>query len=442
MAKTVDHREPYLTAFRAFEASLNGRSASGIHGLRRSALDALAQTGFPTPRDEAWRHTSVAPLLETPFAPVLSDGRRELTAEQIAPFSFDGLGGVQLVFVDGFYAPGLSSRPGLPGGAQADSLASVLEASPERVSEELSRHAAHKIHAFAALNTAFIRDGAFVFVPRGVAVEAPIHLLFISTAKDKATVSHPRTLVLAEDGSRVTLIETYAGIGHGAYFTNAVTEIAAGDHAVVDHYKLELESPEAFHIGVMQITQGRASNVSSHAISLGGRLVRNEARARLAGEGCEATLNGLYLLSDKQHVDNHTLLEHTEPNGSSHELYKGILTDASRAVFRGKIHVHQKAQKTNAYQSNQNLLLSEDARVNTKPQLEIYADDVRCSHGATVGQIDEDALFYLRARGIGEKRARQVLLQAFAGDILDRVKIEPVRQALVRRVNAKFAPST
>lgn len=442
MAKTVDYRDPYLAAFRAFEASLNGRSASEIHRLRRGAMDAFVQTGFPTSRDEAWRHTRVAPLLETSFAPVPSDGRRGVTAEQIAPFRFDSLGGAQLVFVDGFYSPELSSHPDLPDGAQAGNLASILDTSPERVSGELARYAAYKTHAFAALNTAFFRDGAFVFVPRGVAVEAPIYLLFISTAKDKATVSHPRVLVLAEDGSQVTLVETYAGIGHGAYLTNAVTEIAAGDNAVVDHYKLELETPEAFHIGVMQMTQGRASNVSSHAISLGGRLVRNEARARLAGEGCESTVNGLYLLGDNQHVDNHTLLEHAEPNCSSHERYKGILTDASQAVFRGKIHVHPKAQKTDAYQSNQNLLLSEGARINTKPQLEIYADDVRCSHGATVGQIDEDALFYLRARGIGAKRARQVLLQAFASDILDRVKVEPVRQALVRRVNAKFAPST
>ncbi len=438
MAQTADHKDWYLSTFEGFEKSLNGNSASPVHGLRRTAIDRFAALGFPTSRDEAWKNVSLAALTRIPFTSPAQYDPQGVTSGQIDPFVFNGLACTQLVFVDGFYAPELSVHQPLPDGVEAGSLAAVLESNPERISEHLARYAGYEEHAFTALNTAFLKDGAFIFIPKGVALETPVHLLFVSTSKAKPTVSHPRTLVLAENNAQATVVETYAGLDGGAYFTNAVTELAAGDDTVIDHYKLELESPDAFHIANMQLTQGRNSAVSTHAFSLGGGFVRNDVSALLAGESGEATMNGFYLLEDGQHVDNYTLLEHAEPNCTSHELYKGILNGASRTLFRGKIHVHQKAQKTDAYQTNQNLLLSDAARVNTKPQLEIYADDVKCSHGATIGQLDENALFYLRSRGIERKTAHHMLLQAFADDIIDRVKIDPVRQQLGRWIGQKF----
>ncbi len=436
MMQTADRKDRYVSTFEGFEKGLNGKSASPIHTLRKEAIDRFAQLGFPTRRNEDWINTNVAPLTKIPFAPVTGYDPQGVTPRQVEAFTF-GLACTHLVFVNGYYAPELSSHPALPGGVRAGSLAAALESDAALVSAHLARHAPYKEHAFTALNTAFIQDGAFVYLPKGAALETPVHTLYISTAKAHPTVSHPRTLILAEENTQATVIESYVGV-EGAYFTNAVTEIAAGENAIVDHYKLELEGPEAFHIATLQTRQGPHSNISTHAISLGGGLVRSEVNALLAGEGCEATVNGLYHLDGKQHVDNHTLIEHAEPNCTSHELYKGILDGASSGVFRGRIHVHRKAQNTDAYQTNQNLLLSNDASVNSKPQLEIYADEVKCSHGSTTGQMDMDAIFYLRSRGLSLELARQILIQAFADDLIDRIQVEPVRQQLSRIVMGKL----
>ena len=434
--QTADQKDRYVSTFEGLEKAMNGKPASPIRTLRREAIDRFAQLGFPTRRNEDWINTSVAPLTKIPFEPVRGDDPRGVTPRQVEPFTF-GLACTRLVFVNGYHAPELSSHPALPDGVRAGSLAAALESDPELVLAHLARHAPYKAHAFTALNTAFIQDGAFVYLPGGATLETPVHILFISTARAHPTVSHPRTLILAEENTRGTVIESYVGI-EGAYFTNAVTEIAAGENAIVDHYKLELEGPEAFHIATLQTRQGPHSNLSTHAISLGGGLVRSEVNALLAGEGCEATVNGLYHLDGKQHVDNHTLIEHAEPNCTSHELYKGILAGASSGVFRGRIHVHRKAQHTDAYQTNQNLLLSDNASVNSKPQLEIYADEVKCSHGSTTGQMDRDAVFYLQSRGLGLELAHQILIQAFAEDLIDRIRIQPVRQQLIRMVMEKL----
>ncbi len=434
--QTADQKDRYVSTFEGLEKAMNGKPASPIRTLRREAIDRFAQLGFPTRRNEDWINTSVAPLTKIPFEPVRGDDPRGVTPRQVEPFTF-GLACTHLVFVNGYHAPELSSHPALPDGVRAGSLAAALESDPELVLAHLARHAPYKAHAFTALNTAFIQDGAFVYLPGGATLETPVHILFISTARAHPTVSHPRTLILAEENTRGTVIESYVGI-EGAYFTNAVTEIVAGENAIVDHYKLELEGPEAFHIATLQTRQGPHSNLSTHAISLGGGLVRSEVNALLAGEGCEATVNGLYHLDGKQHVDNHTLIEHAEPNCTSHELYKGILAGASSGVFRGRIHVHRKAQHTDAYQTNQNLLLSDNASVNSKPQLEIYADEVKCSHGSTTGQMDRDAVFYLQSRGLGLELAHQILIQAFAEDLIDRIRIQPVRQQLIRMVMEKL----
>lgn len=436
MKLSTDREAWYLSLFEQFQNTLNGKSNSPIQTLRKEALRSFTLLGFPTPKDEAWKNISLASLLRIPFALAKYETSQEITLETIQPFVFDNLKCTQLVFIDGLYAPHLSSQNQLPEGLQVENLANVLDSKP--VSENLGHHAKFDLHAFTALNTAFVRDGAFILIPEGMILKIPIHLLFISTEKTRPSVSHPRVLILAKDHSQASIIESYAGSNSGVYFTNAVTEIVAGNNAVVDHTKLELESHEAFHFSYLQAILGRQSSITSHLFSLGGALVRNDINALLAGEGCKPTLNGFYLLQGKQQVDNYTLLEHTKPGCPSHELYKGILGDDSRAIFRGKIHVHQNAQKTDAYQSNQNLLLSDRARINTKPQLEIYADEVKCSHGATIGQLDKNALFYLQSRGIRKEIAYQMLLQGFAREVINKVKIEPVRKQLDRLVQQKF----
>ena len=429
----------YIDAHKRFEQSLNGKSKTPVHALRSEAISQFAELGFPTTRDEDWSHTNVASISRVPYRLVDGPASGVPSPDPIPSLAFteQESGAARLVFVNGHFSAECSRIGALPEGVRIGSLASSLESGDDLVHDQLGKHASFGEHPFAALNTAFIADGAVIYVPDGVALETAVHVVYCSTSADDPTVSHPRTLVLIGDNSQATVVETYTG--EGVYFTNAVTEIVAGENGVVDHYKLGFESPESHHVATTQTRQGRDSRISTHSISLGGTLVRNDINALLAGEGSDAIVNGLYMLSDGQHVDNHTLIEHAEPNCASHELYKGILGGSSHGVFRGKIFVHQKAQKTDAYQSNQNLLLSPDANINTKPQLEIYADDVKCSHGATIGQMDEGAMFYLRARGIGRELAQQILVHAFADDILDRVKADPVRSALAERVERKFA---
>jgi Fe-S cluster assembly protein SufD len=307
---------------------------------------------------------------------------------------------------------------------------------PERVEPWLGQ-LAKLDHSFVALNTAFLRDGAFVWVPRNAAV-GPVHLLFYSSSAEdgRATVSFPRNLIVTGENSQLSIVETY--IGHGEYFNCPVTELAVGANSSVDHYKVQRESREAFHVATFQVWGDRDSTPSSHSISIGGALVRNDVNAVLDGEGIDCILNGLYLADGRQLVDNHMRVEHAKPHCASHELYKGVLDGKARAVFNGLIHVHPGAQKTDAKQSNRNLLLSKDAIANSNPQLEIYADDVKCTHGSTVGQLDEDAIFYLRSRGIGAEAARSLLTYAFASDIVERIKVEPVRRDLEELLFARL----
>ena len=323
----------------------------------------------------------------------------------------------------------------LPAGVEVLSLADVLasEANETRavVESHLASGAGIEDEAFTALNTALLHDGAVVRVPAGTVVEQPIQLLFVTSPPPggEPVMTHPRVLLVVGENAQVRVVESYGG-GDSVYLTNTITEVIAGPSAVVDHYKLVREGPSGYHIGTMHVRLGRAANFSSHAVTLGGAIVRNDAQALLDGEGVECTLNGLYLANGRRLVDNHTTIHHAQPHCSSHELYKGILDGEARAVFNGKIIVAIDAQKTDAKQTNKALLLSEDAQINTKPELEIFADDVKCTHGATVGQLDEDALFYLRARGLGLEQARSVLIHAFAGDLLNHIAIEPIRDQL------------
>ena len=400
--------------------------------LRDDGFSCFDRLGFPTTRLEDWRFTNIAPIADTPF--VAPTSGTDYTRADLDALHVPRLDGPELVFVNGTFAPALSTTDGLPVGVRARSLATVLaqdhDETAETVASHVGRLARIESEAFTALNTAFLRDGAVVEVDPGVVVDTPIHLLFVTRSGAEQVLSQPRVLVLTGANSQVRVVESHAGDSETPYLSNAVTEVSVGDHAVVDHYTLVREAEAAFRIGSLHVTLGRASNFSSHTITLGGAIVRNTAHVVLAGEGGECTLNGLYLAKGRQLVDNQTTIDHAQPHCDSHELYKGILDGRSRAVFNGKIVVRLDAQKTDAKQSNKTLLLSEDAQITTKPQLEIFADDVKCTHGATVGQLDQDALFYLRSRGLSRDQARQLLTHAFAADLLAHIKVEAIRTQL------------
>ncbi|MEE9155108.1 MAG: Fe-S cluster assembly protein SufD [Gemmatimonadota bacterium] len=416
--------ERFLAEFEEFERRLPAGQPASLKELRGRGIERFAALGFPTIRMEEWRFTNVAPIARTPLK--LARAVNGVGPEEITRYRYGG--STQLTLVNGRFAPELSMLEGLPKGVIACGLAEALERHPEKVEPYLGRFAGFDEHAFVALNTAFLRDGAFVYVPRGVVVEKPIHLTLLARPEVEPIAFFPRNLIVAEESSQVTLVEQYVTSGDGNYLTSPVTELAAHANAVVDHYKLQRESTQAFHMATFEIHQDRDSNVSSHSISWGGGLVRNDVNLVLDGEGCEATLNGLYMVDGTQLVDNHMRVEHAKPNCDSHELYKGILEGKARAVFSGRIYVHPGAQKTDAKQTNRNLLLSPKALCNSNPQLEIFADDVKCTHGSTVGQLDRTAIFYLRSRGIGEMAAKSLLTYAFAADIVERIRVASVRQ--------------
>ena len=415
--------------FARFCADAKSATTPWLTGLRQEAFRRFENLGFPTTRQEEWRFTNVKRIAETEFA--LAEIPPPLSRETISPFVLDG-DYLRLVFVNGHYVGDLSATAATPQGAVVSSLSAALADQPALIEDHLGQLASDDNACFAALNSAFIRDGAFVHVPRGVVVERPIHLLFISTDSSSPTASHPRNLIIAQRETQATIIESYVGLNDGVYLTNAVTEVSVAENAVVDHCKLQQESAHGYHVATTQVRQQRASRFSSHYFSLGGQLVRNEVDVTLDDEGCECSLNGLYIAAGDQHMDNRTRIDHAKPHCNSHELYKGILDERAKGVFNGKIYVHPDAQKTDAKQSNRVLLLSDDAVIDTKPQLEIYADDVKCTHGATVGQIDEAALYYLRSRGISEDLARSLLVFAFGNEIASELKLEAIRAHVER----------
>lgn len=421
-------RDRYLTQHEHF---LNGRTdAAWLRKLRTRAIETFQTLGFPTTRHEEWKYTDVRPIAAFESAAALSPNGTT------TPQKWAIEGTLRLTFVAGRYAPELSQTGELPEGVTVCPLADALSRDSEIVQQNLTRYAAIEEEAFTALNTAFFEDGAFIHVPQNVVVETPIHLLFLAP---DGTASHPRNLVLVGDNSQITIVEEYAGkstISTG--FTNAVTEVMAGKNAQVDHYKVTHEGDSAFHIATMQVQQGRDCRFASHSITFGGKIVRHQANAIMGGTGIETTLNGLYVGGADQLIDNHTIMDHAQPHCNSHELYAGVLAGSSHGVFNGKIFVRLDAQKTDAKQSNRTLLLSRDAEIDAKPQLEIFADDVKCTHGATVGQLDEDSLFYLRARGINENEARDILTYAFANNILERIQVAPLRERLERDLFAKL----
>ena len=429
--------ERYLAAFERFQENGAAGDPAWLHDLRREAIARFADLGFPTARrgNEEWKYTDVGPIAKGAFQPAAPPAPGQVTARHLRRFAPTGS---RLVFIDRRYAPKLSSLSPLPSGVTVTNLA---QAAPEQVDlarQHLARHADFQGQAFTALNTAFIHDGALVHVPDGVTVDDPLQLLFLSTGGEPDTLSHPRVLVLAGKESRVTVVERYAGLAPGRYFTNAVTEVVAGPGARVELYKVQQEGEEAFHVGTTQATLQRDSAFASFTLDLGGGLVRNNLSVLMEGEGSSCVVNGLTVVGGSQHVDNQTLIDHAVSHTTSREAYKGVLGGRSRSVFHGSIVVRRDAQKVDAQQTDKNLLLSDRAEADTSPAFWIYADDVKCSHGAACGPVDEDALLYLRSRGIGEQEARYLLAYGFVNDVLSTIPTESVRVHLEELAVAKL----
>lgn len=410
-------------------ARTEGEIAPWLARLRQAGLERFRATGFPAARDEDWRFVNLAPVTGTAFGrpPVAGTG---VSHEALVPFLYGIPGARTLVFVNGRFVPELSDLPALPRGVTVQPLAAAVAGEAELLGRHLGQYAEPAQGGFTALNTAFVHDGLFVRVAAGVDAGAPIHAVFVSDSRAEGAATHPRSFLLVERGARAAVIESFVGLGEGRYFTNAVTEAVVQDGGYLEHTKIQRESERACHVGTTHIRQGRDSRGLSFSVSLGAALCRNNLDVVLDGPGVDAHMLGLYMGRDRQEVDNHTSLLHAHPDCSTREIYKGILDGRSHGVFNGKIYVTPIAQKTDAKQTNRALLLSDTARIDTKPQLEIFADDVKCTHGATVGSLDQAAAFYLKSRGIAGPLARKILTYAFAAEVLEELPYEKVRTAL------------
>jgi Fe-S cluster assembly protein SufD len=400
-----------------------------LRGLRRGALARFAETGFPTLRDEDWRFTNVAPITKAPFNPILAPAPAEVSENVVAAYPFNSLQGTRLVFVDGHFIPELSSTVREKNGIQVLGLAQALSKAPQLV-ENHFENCDSGGNAFTALNAAFFTDGAVIYVPAKAVLAEPVQLLHIGTSEQPGATAHLRHLIVLEAGAKATVLENYTSLSGATRVTNVVTELVLGAGSKMEHCKFQEESATAYHVAMLRAGLGRSADFIAHSFALGARISRNNIRTVLAGEGVECVLNGLYLTKDDQLADHHMIVEHAQPHCNSHEYFNGILDGKSRGVFHGRILVRPDAQKTDAKQTNKNLLLSDDAGVNTKPQLEIYADDVKCTHGATIGQLNEESVFYLQARGIGRETARRMLMHAFAAEIIERIRHEQMREEL------------
>lgn len=429
-AATANQTDPHLKAFERFEQAGASRQPSWLFPLRKAGIARFAELGFPTLANEDWRFTNVAPIAKLPFKPVFEATLDKLTRESLAQFPFARLPGTRLVFVNGFYSPELSTTPAHSDGIKVSNLAAALASDSALIEKHLGRYLRSEDNAFAALNNAFFQDGGFVYVPARQAVVEPVQFLFINTSQDAGATTHPRNLIILERESKATVIESYVSLASAATFTNAVTEFVLGDNSRVEHCKFQDESIEAYHVAALHSHLGRAVSFASHSIATGARLSRNNIRTTLDGQGIEAVLNGVYITNGDQLADHHMIVDHAKPNCVSHEYFNGILAGKSKGVFHGRILVRPDAQKTDAKQTNKNLLLSDEATADAKPQLEIYADDVKCTHGATIGQLNDASIYYLRSRGIGLETARRMLIHAFAGEIIDRVKHDALREEL------------
>lgn len=436
-----DSREKFIELFQQYENALNGQKDYAGHIIQKTAIQRLSNdVNFPTRRSEDWKYTNVTELLRPLYQqPKLVD----IAEEDIKPFLFEGLDVYLLVFVNGKYNKALSSKDELPKKVIVQDISSGLQEDGQTkatVSKYLSKWASEAKNSFMVLNTAFAQNGIYIYVPDGLVVDRPVHILNIAQTAEVPTVISPQKIIVAGENSKLTVVETYHHLTNSqqTYFTNTVTQLVLKRNAIVDHYRVQDEDENAFFINNTEVEQLSDSTYSSYVVDLGGKLVRNNLNSILKDSGTTTNFYGLYIGMNKQHIDNQTFIDHAYPNCNSNELYKGILTDKAKGVFNGKIMVRPDAQKTNAFQKNHSLVLSKTASMNSKPQLEIFADDVKCSHGATIGQLNKEALYYMRSRGLSEKEAISVLKQAFLTEITDLIKIDPVREKVEQMLVDKF----
>ena len=443
MTDVAARTERYVADFEAFARNGASGAPQWLRELRERAIARFAELGFPTMKQEEWRYTSVAPIADQRFMLAHAPRSPLPRPSDVEHLCVDA--GPRVVFVDGRHAPTLSTPAELAGGVWAGSLATALrtDTEPRELARaHLARHARWRESAFAALNTAFLADGAFVHVPATVTLERPLEVVFLSTGRagsDGPIVSHPRSLIVVERGAQASVVETYAGLSDGVYWTNAVTEVVVGDGARAELYRVQREGPHGFQVATTHSRQERDSYLGLHVLTLGAALARHDINSVLDGSGAELILNGLYLLGGAQHADHHTVIDHAQPHCASHEFFNGVLAERAHGVFNGRIIVRPGAQRTDSKQTNNNLLLSTEARADSQPQLEIYADDVKCTHGSTVGPIDQMQLYYLRSRGLSPEAARSILTYGFGAEILDRMRHAEVRDQLDRLVRARLA---
>jgi Fe-S cluster assembly protein SufD len=428
MSSVAERHETYLTEYGRFVQSRGNAAPGWLRELRDRGAARFSELGFPTVRQEEWRFTNVAPIADTPFR--LADKAPTNAAECVARVAIPDAA-ARVVILNGRFAPELSETTKLPAGTVVGSLAQVIASGAPEVAH--LGQLAWDNAPFVALNTAFLDDGAFVLIPPRTVIEGAIHIVVLNGGAGKM-MAHPRTLIIAGSASEAKIAQTFLGAPGEAHFTNAVTEVTVGDGAVLDLYTDQRETDLAYHIASVHAQIERAATFRTRTITLGGKLLRNDVTAVLAGDGAHSTLDGCYLVDGERLVDNHTTIDHAAPNCTSHELYKGILDGRARGVFNGRIIVRLDAQKTDSKQTNRALLLSDDAQVNSNPQLEIFADDVKCTHGAAIGQLDDEALFYLQARGLTPRDARDLLIHAYAGEVLEGIAIEHLKNQLLREL--------
>ena len=417
----------YQEAFAELEPVLRTSGPSWLHELRREGIDRFAALGFPSLKEEEWRFTRTRPIAEVDFRP--ADKAAAIDAATIVARTFDDAHCHRLVLLNGRYDASLSRVTSLPQGVRLSALADAMKQDGERIRALLQR-GTRDSQRFAALNTAFLLDGVYIEIPEGVALDRPVHVVHVTSASSAPTMTHPRVVIAAAKNSNAVVVESFFGTGEGAYFTNAVVQIDVGENAGLHHYRIQRESTAAFHVAFQHTALAKSARFSTLNVCMGGSLVRNDIHTMLEGEGIDARVDGLYLAGARQHVDNHTFIRHGQPHCHSFELYKGILDDKARGVFNGRIYVDPVAQKTDAKQENNCMLLSDEARINSNPQLEIFADDVKCTHGAAIGKTDDTAIFYLRSRGIPYAQARDLMVYAFASEVLERIELEPLKRRL------------
>lgn len=422
-------RESYVEGLSEFLNSGQKDAPEWITTLRREAISGFAKLGFPTLSDEEWRFTNLEALRRGSFS-ITENGISGVSKKSVDSYGFSGLDCLRLVFVNGRFASSLSDTKDAGEGILVKSLSEAISEQSDLVKGHLARYADYEKDAFISLNTSYFEDGVFVYVPDGTVLEKPVHVLHVSTDEDRPLFINPRNLIVIGQSSVAKVIEHYVSASQSVYFSNVVTEVVCGENANLEHYRLEFESQKAFNFSTLRVNQQKNSNIASHSILCGGAIVRNNVHPVLAGEGCNSDIYGLFISEGRQHMDNFMRVEHASPHCDSRQFYNGVLDGRSKGVFHGRILVHEGAEKTDAKQTNRNLLLSDTAQIDTKPQLEIYNDDVKCTHGATIGQMDEEALFYLRSRGISMRQAKIIMLRAFTGETLEHMSIDPVREVL------------